>query len=136
MSDQPVLLPRPQRRPWNAPALDSSPETGLLVPKCRQCGHVWYPPSSRCPECLSSNIGFHAASGAATLWSWIVMHRSYFAATKDQTPYAVALVELAEGPRITARLRNDSDVVPQLGMPLKRVFSKHGADYAPCFEIR
>jgi uncharacterized OB-fold protein len=68
------------------------------------CGHAWLPPRPECPSCLTDRWSWEVASGAATLVSWVVYHRAFHPAMADRLPYAVALVQLAEGPRLVAQL--------------------------------
>ena len=94
----------------------------LALPTCRACGHVWFPPSSSCPQCLSKNVEFRETSGRAKLWSWIVIHRQYF---KDfPPPYLVAFVELETGPMLMSTLTNVSPEQLRCDLPLKAMFEK------------
>lgn len=68
------------------------------------CGHAWLPPREECPSCLAADWRWEVATGAARLISWVVYHRAFHSALRDRLPYAVALVELAEGPRLVAQL--------------------------------
>lgn len=94
----------------------------LALPACRACGHVWFPPSSGCPRCLSQNIEFRETSGRAKLWSWVVIHRQYF---KDfAPPYLVAFVELEAGPMLMSTLANVSAEELRCDLPLKATFER------------
>lgn len=72
--------------------------------RCRPCGCAWLPPRSECPGCLRPEWDWEAASGHGELVSWVVYHRAFHPALSDRVPYAVALVELAEGPRMVTSL--------------------------------
>ncbi len=49
-------------------------------------------------------------SGKATLFTWNVVHQVYYEAFRELAPYVVAVVELAEGPRLTTNmLQHDSE---------------------------
>lgn len=74
----------------------------LVLPHCRQCGNVWFPPSGRCPRCLSADVDTRQASGRGRLWSWIIMHRRYIKGFEP--PYLVAFVELEEGPMLMSTI--------------------------------
>ncbi|MFI5399624.1 MAG: Zn-ribbon domain-containing OB-fold protein [SAR324 cluster bacterium] len=94
----------------------------LALPTCRACGHVWFPPSSSCPRCLSQDVEFRATSGRARLWSWVVIHRQYF---KDfPPPYLVAFVELESGPMLMSTLVNFAPEQLRCDLPLKATFEK------------
>ena len=72
----------------------------LLIQACKACGKRWFPPSHRCPHCLSSDYEWLPVSGKARLWSWIHMWQRYFPAFEPEIPYNVGFVELEEGPRM------------------------------------
>ena len=79
--------------------------TGLLTfQRCEQCDHAWLPPRTECPCCLFDRPVWEQASGAAHLVSWVVYHKAFNPAFADRLPYNVAVVELAEGPRLISNL--------------------------------
>ena len=85
-------------------SLDFHPEAlsrgRLAFQRCEQCGHAWLPPSPECPACLSPRWHPEDSSGAARVISWVVYHRAVDPSLAGLVPYNVALVELAEGPRM------------------------------------
>jgi uncharacterized OB-fold protein len=95
-------LPKPNR--VSQPFWDGCKRHELLLQKCSSCGHVWFPPSARCPKCLSTEYAWSKASGRAKVWSWIVMWQRYFPAFETEIPYNVAYVELDEGPRLMTNI--------------------------------
>jgi len=76
--------------------------------RCSACGAVRYPPKEQCPSCLSPEATWEPMSGKGTVWSWIEMHQPYFQGFRDDLPYVVLFVHLAEGPLMMANLV-DSD---------------------------
>lgn len=75
-------------------------EGRLLLQHCRDCGHVQFYQASICRNCSSEQLEHRAASGRAKVHSFSVVHRAPGPAFKQDTPYAVILVELEEGPRM------------------------------------
>ena len=70
------------------------------MPRCGVCGEfIWY---SRqfCPSCQSFDIRWEASTGHGTVYSVRVIRRGAPAAFVGAGPYAVALVDLDEGPRL------------------------------------
>jgi uncharacterized OB-fold protein len=65
-----------------------------------------------------------AASGLGVLYSWIVVHRAFSEAFRDDVPYTVGVVELDEGCRMLARLELDG--APRMGMRLAVDFRPRG----------
>jgi len=108
--------------------------TALHLQRC-PAGHTWLPPREHCPTCLATAAEMVTASGAATLVSWVVYRRSFDPATDDRVPYNVALVELAEGPRLLTNLVGVGES-PDLaaGAPLRLRSEPEGDVAAPRFE--
>ena len=75
-------------------------EGRLLLQHCEACGHVQLYQQSRCRACASEALVHRAASGRGRVHSFSVVHRAPGPAFKADTPYAVLLVDLAEGPRM------------------------------------
>ena len=72
----------------------------LLLQHCRDCGAVHYYQQQLCRHCGGVDLVHAAASGRGTVHSFSVVHRAPGPAFKDDLPYAVLPVELAEGPRM------------------------------------
>jgi uncharacterized OB-fold protein len=72
--------------------------------RCTACGHAWLPPRHECPNCLQSAYAWETASGQAQLVSWVVFHVAFDPAFAARLPYNVAIVELAEGPRLISNV--------------------------------
>jgi hypothetical protein len=74
----------------------------LHVSACTRCGALDPGGRASCPGC-GGELTPHAVSGRGTLLSWTLVRRPPAGFDADG-PYAVALIELDEGVRITARL--------------------------------
>ena len=72
----------------------------LAVQVCSSCDSARFPPRPYCPTCQSSDHQWHIASGAGTIWSYVVPHAPLLPAFGEQLPYVVALVELDDYPDI------------------------------------
>jgi uncharacterized OB-fold protein len=113
------------------PLFDAARQGKLVIQTCTSCGGHWFPPSATCPTCLKDTVTWVEASGEATLWSWIVMHQPYFKAFKDETPYHVAFVKLAEGPILISAIADAEVSEFAFDMPLSVGFEPLGADDLP-----
>ncbi len=91
----------------------------LVLPRCRQCGNVWFPPYQNCPECLGRDIDWKAASGRGEVFAFTIFHRPYLRAFAADVPYNVALIRLDEGPLIYG---NVVDGTIRVGLPVEVVF--------------
>lgn len=76
----------------------------FVVQRCRSCEALRWPPLEGCPECLSREAAWVDVEPVGTVWSFVVYHRAFQAALKDQVPYAVAMVQLDAGPYVVGRL--------------------------------
>ena len=72
----------------------------LLLQHCADCGHVQYYQQAVCRRCGGQNLVHRPASGRGKVHSFSVVHRAPGPAFKADVPYAVLLVDLAEGPRM------------------------------------
>ena len=80
--------------------------------KCVDCGMVIAPPSGSCYGCGSNKMDWTTVSGKGKLVSFTVIHIApdEFA---EETPYFIAIVELEEGTRVSARLLGFDPLKPK-----------------------
>jgi uncharacterized OB-fold protein len=113
---------RPDVTPLDAPFWDALRRHELVVQRCDECGALRFVPSVRCRRCGSSSATWVPMSGDATVYTYTIVHRAPTPAYQADAPYAIAYVELAEGPRMPTRLVDvDTDEVA-IGMPVEVVF--------------
>lgn len=113
-------LPTPAIDELNAPFWDAVQAGGLAFQRCGDCGNAWLPAREQCPNCLGGKSAWETASGDASLVSWVVYHMAYHPAFADRLPYAVAIVELAEGPRMISNITGTDDFEAlRIDQPLK-----------------
>jgi uncharacterized protein len=74
--------------------------------QCAECGRVAVDRGKACPFCGAEGGTEVALSGRGALVSWTVI-RVAPARYAAEAPYTVGLVELEEGPRLTARIAGD-----------------------------
>ena len=97
---KPLPRPAPESRPfWEGAAAHR-----LMLPRCASCGQFWFPPSMRCPHCLSADFAWVEAKGTGRIYSFVVYHRVYHPGFEGEVPYTVAIVELDEGPRLLSNI--------------------------------
>jgi len=100
---------------WTAAA-----EHRLVVPRCDRCAAEFFPPERLCPACGSPEWGYVGDAGAGTVTSFTVVHR---APSPDfETPYVVAVVELAGGCSLLTNLVQVDPADVASGMPVEVVF--------------
>jgi uncharacterized OB-fold protein len=77
--------------------------------RCRACGYPSAPPAPWCPVCHSSEAEEAWFGPAGTVWSSTVVH---IPVGKWVPPYAIAYVDLDEGPRVLAHLAEPRVLAP------------------------
>ncbi len=97
----------------------------LLLPRCDECSTVIWYPRVFCPACGSQTVSWIEASGRGIIYSFTVARRG-MGPYKDAAPYAVAYVELEEGPRIMTNVVDDDPGSLEVGMPVQVVFHDTG----------
>lgn len=101
----------------------------LRLQRCDDCDHVYFPPRPFCPDCSSRAVSVFAASGRGALASYVISERPHPA---FEGPYAIALVELEEGPRMMSNIV-ECPQTPEalvLDMPLQVTFEALSDDIA------
>lgn len=80
-------------------------------------------------KATGSTVQWQPAKGIGTVISYVEFHRQY--AEDFPIPYTVALVELAEGPQLLARLAHAGDDEPEVGMAVSAQFDSKGLIFHP-----
>lgn len=115
--------PRPQPTPETMHFWEGTRSGELRLQKCEECSKTYFPPRPFCPSCGARRVKIVPASGRGTLHSYVIHHRP---APGFTPPYAIAVVELEEGPRMMTNIV-DSPQTPEalvLDMPLEVAFEK------------
>lgn len=86
------------------PFWDASRNQRFTLPYCTECGAPHWYPREVCPSCHADTIEWREASGTGTVYAVSVQHKPANPMMADRVPYAVALVELAEGPRMMSNV--------------------------------
>lgn len=123
MAERPLPRPTPETEHFWAGTRAGE----LRLQRCNDCQLSYFPPRPFCPECSSRNVSIYRASGHGTLESYVINHRPHPAWTE---PYAIALVKLAEGPRMMSNIVEcpQTPEALELDMPLEVVFLKQTDD--------
>ena len=97
---------------------------GEICPHCKS--HI-FPPRDVCPDCGEDARHLHHFSGKGKVYSYTMVHDPP-ASHADQAPYTLALVQLDEGPLVTAQLTDLEEQCVEVGMPVEMVTRKLRAD--------
>ena len=124
----------PRPTPETQPFWDGARAGELRIQRCIDCDRFYFYPRPLCPSCLSSSVEWVTASGRAKLHSYVINHRPA-PGFEDEAPYAIAIVELDEGPRMMTNIvgvpNTPEDLV--LDMELEVVFEEQGGMCVPRF---
>ncbi|MHB9860296.1 bifunctional MaoC family dehydratase N-terminal/OB-fold nucleic acid binding domain-containing protein [Streptomyces sp. YIM S03343] len=125
--------PRPVVNRDNAGFWAGIKDHRLLIQRCTACGTLRHPWLPGCNSCGSPGWDTVEASGDGTVYSYVVMHHPPFPAFEP--PYAVALVELAEGVRIVSNVVGVPYDKVRIGMPVRVGFRAYEEDLVlPVFQ--
>ena len=106
----------------------------LRLQRCDECDHVYFPPRPFCPKCSSRKVSVFRASGRGTLASYVINERPH---PSFEGPYAIALVDLEEGPRMMSNIVGcpQTPETLELDMPLAVTFEVQNDEITlPMFE--
>ncbi|MBL4865028.1 MAG: Zn-ribbon domain-containing OB-fold protein [Pseudomonadales bacterium] len=76
----------------------------LSYQQCDDCNTVVFYPRSHCTGCTSGTLSWKTASGKGTIYSYSIVRQSYHPFYKQKVPYAVAWIDLDEGPRLMSNI--------------------------------
>ncbi|MGI5259149.1 OB-fold domain-containing protein [Streptomyces angustmyceticus] len=129
----PARRPRPVVNRDNAGFWEGVAGHRLLIQRCAGCRTLRFPWLPGCNACGSPDWDTVEASGAGTVFSYVVMHHPPFPAftvpepdadanAAGPSPYAVGLIELAEGVRIVSNVIGVPYDKVRIGMPVRLAF--------------
>ena len=116
--------PLPQVGPDMAPFFAAARRHELVVQRCAGCGTLRFPARSICSRCLARDAAWVPVSGRGTVFSFAVMHQANHPGFAAETPYAVVVIELVEGPRVLSNLVDCALADIRIGLPVEVVFDE------------
>ncbi|MER6423347.1 bifunctional MaoC family dehydratase N-terminal/OB-fold nucleic acid binding domain-containing protein [Streptomyces sp. NPDC001137] len=133
--EQPARRPRPVVNRDNAGFWEGVERHRLLIQRCTDCATLRFPWLPGCNKCGGPDWDTVEASGEGTVYSYVVMHHPPFPAFSP--PYAVALIELAEGARMISGVVGVPYDKVRIGMPVRLEFQVYDEDLVlPVFRAR
>ena len=108
-------------------------EKKLMASRCKQCGALSLPPRALCPTCRDSELEWAEMSGTGKLAAYTAIAVAPTMMVEEgygrDNPYCSGIVELTEGPKISARILGVDAKTPEsikVGTPLKVEFLERG----------
>ncbi|HHQ45180.1 MAG TPA: Zn-ribbon domain-containing OB-fold protein [Candidatus Altiarchaeales archaeon] len=106
------------------------PRYNLIGTECKTCGKKFFPPRNICPDCRrKSEIAQYQFCGRGEVYSHTII-RAAPTGHEYQKPYVIAIIQLEEGPFVTAQMVDCDVNEVEIGMPVKQCFRKIIADSA------
>ena len=75
-------------------------ENKLVTTKCKDCGHIPWPPRTLCPECLSIDYEWVDMPKTGTIASWTAAYAGMPPELAAKAPIVYALVDFENGLRM------------------------------------
>ena len=94
----------------------------LLIQHCGSCDVHIFPPRAHCPQCGAGELSWQQVSGRGTVYTYTVAHRPPHPVFADQCPMVIAVVELAEGPRLMTNIVGCEPDAVSVGMAVEADF--------------
>jgi len=108
----------------------------LVIQRCSACAQFQFYPRRFCTKCLSDQIGWIEASGRGRIYTYTVCRIAAHPGFEARVPYAIAMVDLEEGPRMLAGIADvDLDRLT-IGAAVRVCFEPISENFAlPMFEL-
>ena len=95
----------------------------LRLRHCAKCGRYFAPTRMAC-TCGPAELDWVDTSGRGMVFSFTIVHRAPDPAFRAETPYVIAIVELAEGARLLSNVIGCKPDDVRIGMPVTAVFEE------------
>jgi uncharacterized OB-fold protein len=102
----------------------------LIGCRCGNCGREFFPPKPLCPDCHRKSVGKmerRRFDGTGEVVSYTVVHASP-REFEMLVPYVIAIIQIAEGVRLTAQVVECDPKDVKIGTRVRAVFRKIDED--------
>jgi len=100
---------------------------GLVGEICPHCAVKIFPPRDICPNCGEEAKEPYIFSGKGSIYSYTTLQDGP-AGFENTSPYTVAIIQLEEGPMVTAQLTDLGEEKVEIGMKVEMVTRKIRSD--------
>jgi uncharacterized OB-fold protein len=119
--------PLPAFDPISSVYWEAAARGELLFQECPACGHRQLYPRALCTVCAQTP-SWKLAAGAGTIHTFTVVRQHTAQPFRSWVPYAVAVIELDEGPRLMGGVINCDIEQVHVGMRVSVTFVDAGHD--------
>ena len=82
--------------------------------QCDSCNTIVFYPRRHCTGCTDGTLQWQTSKGRGTIYTFSVVRQSYHPFFRNQVPYAVAWIDMDEGPRILSNVVGVKDPLNDL----------------------
>lgn len=95
--------------------------------QCANCGTIMWHPRAHCTGCVDGDLRWKVSAGKGTIYSFSVVRLSYHPFFRTKVPYAVAYVDLDEGPRFLTNVTGIDDPLTDVhvGQSVELAWEEH-----------
>jgi uncharacterized OB-fold protein len=111
------------------PFYTAGAEGRLVLPHCVTTGRPFWPPSPSSPFATAGTVEWREVEPRGEVRSIVTYARVFQQALADRMPFAIALVELAEGVRLQAHVADPESLVA--GNRARLIFAPLAPDLPP-----
>jgi uncharacterized protein len=95
--------------PMTEPFWEAASRHEYVIQRCSSCGRHQSYPRPFCIACQSDDVSWIRASGKGTIYSQTIVRVEI--SPERKPPYTVAIVELAEGPRVLSTIEEGPSAI-------------------------
>jgi uncharacterized OB-fold protein len=116
--EKPLPIIDPESRPyWSALS-----EHRLMLKYCTSCHKFHFYPRELCPYCHSDVLEWRQSTGDGTIYSFTIARRPAGTAFAAEVPYVIGVIELDDGPRMTATVVTGDVEAVEIGQRVSIMF--------------
>ena len=101
--------------------------------QCDHCGTIIFYPRRHCTACTSGKLTWKVSAGTGTVYTYSVVRQSYHPFFRNSVPYAVAWIDLDEGPRILSNVVGIEPSKVTIGLRVQIEWEEHEKLNIPLF---
>lgn len=104
--------------------------------QCDSCEKIIFYPRRHCTGCTAGHLVWKVAQGTGTVYTYSVVRQSYHPFFRGKVPYAVAWIDLDDGPRILSNIVDVRDPLKdvRIGMRVELEWEEHEDVNIPLFK--
>jgi uncharacterized OB-fold protein len=125
----------PQPSAVTEPYWDAARQGRFVVQGCGCCDRLAFPPRPTCPSCGAAERTWVPVSGEGVVHTFTIARRPTHPAFAGRVPYVIAVVELAEGPKLTSNVVGCDPALVHIGMRVVVEFEVVGDDAATVLPV-